>query len=76
MSETIKDIIDRLRNGDNVNAEKAFNTAMAGKMNDALDAKKVELASSMVQRKVEEVPGTGMENDEEQELAPAEAEDE
>jgi len=54
MSETIKDIIDRLRNGDNVNAEKAFNTAMAGKMNDALDAKKVELASSMVQRKVEE----------------------
>ena len=25
---------------------------------------------------VEEVPGTGMENDEEQELAPAEAEDE
>ena len=79
MSETIKDIIDRLRNGDNVNAEKAFNTAMAGKMNDALDAKKVELASSMVQRKVEEpeeVPGTGMENDGEQELAPAEAEDE
>ena len=79
MSETIKDIIDRLRNGDNVNAEKAFNTAMAGKMNDALDAKKVELASSMVQRKVEEpkeVPGTGMENDEEQELAPAEAEEE
>ena len=79
MSETIKDIIDRLKNGDNVNAEKAFNTAMAGKMNDALDAKKVELASSMVQRKVEEpeeVPGTGMENDEEQELAPAEAEEE
>lgn len=79
MSETIKDIIDRLRDGDNVNAEKAFNTAMAGKMNDALDAKKVELASSMVQRKVEEpeeVLGTGMENDEEQELAPAEAEEE
>ena len=79
MSETIKDIIDRLKDGDNVNAEKAFNTAMAGKMNDALDAKKVELASSMVQRKVEEpeeVLGTGMENDEEQELAPAEAEDE
>ena len=79
MSETIKDIIDKLRNGDNVNAEKAFNTAMAGKMNDALDAKKVELASGMVQRKVEEpkeVPGTGMENDEEQELAPAEAEEE
>ena len=81
MSETIKDIINRLKDGDNVNAEKAFNTAMAGKMTDALDAKKVELASSMVQRDVKEpeeeiVPGTGMENDEEQELAPAEAEEE
>jgi hypothetical protein len=51
MSETIKDIIGKLRDGDNINAEKAFNTAMAGKMSDALDAKKVELASTMVQRK-------------------------
>jgi len=80
MSETIKDIINRLRDGDNVNAEKAFNTAMADKMTDALDAKKVEIASTMVQKKVEEpeeiVPGTGMENDEEQELAPVEAEEE
>jgi len=56
MSETIKDIIDKLRNGDNVNAEKAFNTAMADKMSDALDARKVELASTMVQRKAEEAP--------------------
>ena len=51
MSETIKDIISKLKDGDNINAEKAFNTAMAGKMSDALDAKKVELASTMVQRK-------------------------
>lgn len=51
MSETIKDIINRLRDGDNVNAEKAFNTAMADKQADALDAKKVEIASTMVQKK-------------------------
>ena len=51
MSETIKDIINRLKDGDNVNAEKAFNTAMADKQTDALDAKKVEIASTMVQKK-------------------------
>ncbi len=51
MSETIKDIINKLRDGDNVNAEKAFNTAMADKQTDALDAKKVEIASTMVQKK-------------------------
>jgi len=56
MSETIKDIINRLRDGDNINAEKAFNKAMGDKMNDALDAKKVDLASTMVQRKSEEAP--------------------
>ena len=51
MSETIKDIITRLKDGDNVNAKKSFDSAMADKMHDSLDAKKVELASTMVQRK-------------------------
>ena len=55
MSETIKDIINKLRDGDNINAEKAFNTAMAGKMSDALDAKKIEIASNMVQKKVQPI---------------------
>ena len=55
MSETIKDIINKLRDGDNINAEKAFNTAMAGKMSDALDAKKIELASNMVQKKAQPI---------------------
>ena len=54
MSETIKDIITRLKDGDNVNAKKGFDTAMADKMQDSLDAKKVEIASSMIQKKVEE----------------------
>tara|TARA_X000000950_G_C13884920_1_gene648449 strand:- start:2267 stop:2473 length:207 start_codon:yes stop_codon:yes gene_type:complete len=54
MSETIKDIIARLKDGDNVNAKKGFDTAMADKMQDSLDAKKIEIASSMIQKKVEE----------------------
>ena len=54
MSETIKDIIARLKDGDNVNAKKEFDTAMADKMQDSLDAKKIEIASSMIQKKVEE----------------------
>ena len=54
MSETIKDIIARLKDGDNVNAKKGFDTAMADKMQDSLDAKKVEIASGMIQKKVEE----------------------
>ena len=54
MSETIKDIIARLKDGDNVNAKKGLDTAMADKMQDSLDAKKVEIASSMIQKKVEE----------------------
>ena len=54
MSETIKDIIARLKDGDNVNAKKRFDTAMADKMQDSLDAKKIEIASGMIQKKVEE----------------------
>lgn len=58
MSETIKDIITRLKDGDNVNAKKSFDSAMADKMQDSLDAKKVELASTMVQRKAGIEPET------------------
>ena len=58
MSETIKDIITRLKDSDNVNAKKSFDSAMAYKMNDSLDAKKVELASTMVQRKAGIEPET------------------
>jgi|TARA_R110002074_G_scaffold323814_1_gene494243 hypothetical protein len=49
----IADIIKKVEAGDNVNAGKAFDTVMAIKMKDALDAKKIELASSMVDRKID-----------------------
>ena len=48
----IADIIKKGEAGDNVNANKAFDTVMGNKLKDALDAKKIELASSMVDRKI------------------------
>ena len=48
----IADIIKKVEAGDNVNANKAFDTVMGQKLKDALDAKKVEIASSMVDRNI------------------------
>jgi len=50
----INELIKNLNDGDNVKASKEFNTLMADKMAAALDAKKIEIASGMVQRKVAE----------------------
>ncbi len=50
----INELIKNLNDGDNVNANKQFNTVMADKMAAALDAKKIEIASGMVQRKTAE----------------------
>ena len=50
----INDLIQNLNDGDNVKANKEFNTLMADKMAAALDAKKIEIASGMIQRKVAE----------------------
>ena len=47
----VNDLIQNLNDGDNVKANKQFNTIMADKMTAALDAKKIEIASGMVQRK-------------------------
>jgi len=48
----IADIIKKVEDGDNVNASKAFDTVMGQKMKDALDAKKIEIASSMIDRNI------------------------
>ena len=50
----VSELIKNLNDGDNVSASKQFNTIMADKMTAALDAKKIEIASGMVQRKAEE----------------------
>ena len=50
----VDELIQNLKDGNNVGANKQFNTVMADKMTAALDAKKIEIASGMVQRKAEE----------------------
>lgn len=50
----VNELIKNLQDGDNVSANKQFNTVMADKMTAALDAKKIEIASGMVQRKTSE----------------------
>ena len=41
------ELIDNIKNGDNVKANKSFDTLMKSKLNDALDDKKVDIASSI-----------------------------
>jgi len=41
------ELIDSLKTGDNVAANKAFNSVMGEKLKAALDAKKIDVASSM-----------------------------
>tara|TARA_Y100000052_G_C2874443_1_gene41891 strand:+ start:102 stop:275 length:174 start_codon:yes stop_codon:yes gene_type:complete len=50
----VDELIQNLKDGNNVGANKQFNTVMADKMTAALDAKKIEIASGMIQRKAEE----------------------
>lgn len=47
----VNELIKNLQDGDNVSANKQFNTVMASKMTAALDAKKIEVASSLNARK-------------------------
>ena len=49
------DLVDTIKTGDNVKANKAFNEVMASKLKDALDARKVEVASSMGRKESSEV---------------------
>jgi len=51
----VNDLILNLKDGDNVSANKNFNSVMADKLTAALDAKKIEVASTMVQRNTPEV---------------------
>jgi hypothetical protein len=43
----VNDLINRLRDGDNVGAEDAFHGLMADKINTAMDARKIEVAGTM-----------------------------
>lgn len=47
MSNNIIDLIDNVKKGNNVKAGKEFDGIMAQKLQAALDAKKIEIASKM-----------------------------
>jgi hypothetical protein len=47
MSEQVKNFIDQVADGNNVDAGEAFKDALRAKIGDALDTKRKELASSL-----------------------------
>jgi hypothetical protein len=47
---SIIDLIDNVKGGDNVQAAKDFNSIMADKLTAAMDAKKIEVASTLQDR--------------------------
>lgn len=47
---SIENLVNNVKNGENVKAQKDFDNLMAQKITDALDAKKIELASTMQDR--------------------------
>ena len=47
---SIEQMISDLKGGDNVSATKNFNSVMADKLTAALDAKKIEVASTLQNR--------------------------
>tara|TARA_B100000902_G_scaffold310336_1_gene299919 strand:- start:308 stop:472 length:165 start_codon:yes stop_codon:yes gene_type:complete len=51
---SVENIINHLKDGDNVKANKEFDGVISQKVSDALDAKKIELASTLIQRNKEE----------------------
>ena len=52
---SVEEILNSIKDGDNVAAGKAYNSVMAEKLKAALDAKKIELAPTMVGKQPEPV---------------------
>jgi len=51
---SVENLVNHLKDGDNVKANKEFDSILGQKITDALDAKKIELASTLIQRNKEE----------------------
>ncbi len=54
MGTELKDLINNIRDGENVKAGREFDSIMKEKLSSALDAEKIKVASSMVGEPVEE----------------------
>ena len=48
------ELIDNIKNGDNVKANDSFNTVMREKLKDSIDAKKIDIASSLGKKEKQE----------------------
>tara|TARA_B100000287_G_C20137463_1_gene584821 strand:+ start:253 stop:441 length:189 start_codon:yes stop_codon:yes gene_type:complete len=58
------ELIDQIKDGDNVKAGKTFDNLMKSKLNDALDAKKIEIASTLGRSEEEQEVSVEEPNDE------------
>tara|TARA_B100000131_G_scaffold226689_1_gene218312 strand:+ start:10190 stop:10378 length:189 start_codon:yes stop_codon:yes gene_type:complete len=58
------ELIDQIKDGDNVKAGKTFDNIMKSKLNDALDAKKIEIASTLGRSEEEQEVSVEEPNDE------------
>ena len=55
MSNTIRDFVDAIGNGDNLDAESHFNNALSQKVGAALETKRQEVANSFVTHHIPKV---------------------
>lgn len=53
--ENVKDFVDSIASGDNLAAETHFNNALAAKVGDALETKRVDVAKTFVTHHLPEV---------------------
>ena len=53
--DTVRDFVSSIAKGDNLEAEKHFNNALASKVGDALETKRVEVAKTFVTDHIPEV---------------------
>ncbi len=51
---SVETLVNHLKDGSNTKANKEFDSVIGQKISDALDAKKIELASTLIQRNKEE----------------------
>jgi len=57
--ENVKDFVDSIASGDNLAAETHFNNALAAKVGDALETKRVDVAQTFVTHHIPEVEEDG-----------------
>lgn len=72
LSETISDMLLKIVDGDNTGAKEDFENIISQKLNDALDAKRMEIAQAIYGEKGEESEESeSQESEEEEETADA-----